>query len=948
MPFSWYTVGSTFVPRSYPFLNGDAGGAVHDGKLFVLGGPSRRDVNAYNPATDLWEPHTPLPTAQSFVFRNRVAADGTYLYLLSGVTLRRYNPTTGVWDTRATFPVSGADTSFPFVLHKGKIHHIGMAGFQHHAYDIATNTWSAALALPPTINNVPAAISVGDYIYVYGGPNTFVRYDPVTDTWVTLNSPVSGHWKTDLIFFQGAIWLMGGQTGDSFTTEVDIVESYDITTGNWTTLAPLPTRRTTMVSAVIGQRVYMVGGRENGTATLTKGLAIYSEDQPAPVSPPFPPITTNEWFHQTHAVFKPAALPVPGYDLGLVAHNGLIWRLGGNGAAISADVSSYDPATNTWTTRTPLDAATAITGNRVVTDGTYFYFFQGTSATFKRYDPATGVTMTLAAAPITNTLAPLIYWDGKIYSLSVTSSQNAIVYTIATNTWATFTLKPASMADASAMVIGDNFYIHGSGEVFQRYEPVHGFWRYLQPPPVSVRGSLMLAREGLIYLISGQTTTSLNTALRAEVQVYDPAKNQWAQAPALPVPRSLSAAALLGNNMYVAGGFVEPRDSFYTLDAALPTAKWFTTGDLKFVPAPLPVALYASGYVVHKGDFYLLGGDNGSAAIQSIWRYRPSTNSWVQRADLPAAMAGNTSFRKQVASDGTYIYFIDARNAVLYRFDTNANTFTALAPPGTTGSFDLLHLNGKLYYGMTSTNPRVYDIATNTWSGLTAAWTTIDEGATSAIFNGLLYFYSPTAFRTYNPTTAAWTVLTMPGVVLSDQVFAEFDGQLLLIGGLDADGTGSTNVTAYNPATGAWSAGLPMPTARVRHMLANVNGRVYVAGGVDYDATTLARRQVFTTEMYAYNPPVQILVYEFKLQGSYSIPYLTSLQGSYNLHFADEFFLFGEYQAGAEGARVIEFFGVYSSRAVEFHLPGIYSLDPYPEDDGGLYEAFEIFHIWVT
>ena len=50
---------------------------------------------------------------------------------------------------------------------------------------------------------------------------------------------------------------MGGERG---STTFDAVDAYDVATGQWTSLPPMPTARHGVATAVIGDTVYAIGG----------------------------------------------------------------------------------------------------------------------------------------------------------------------------------------------------------------------------------------------------------------------------------------------------------------------------------------------------------------------------------------------------------------------------------------------------------------------------------------------------------------------------------------------------------------------------------------------------------------------------------------------------------------------------------------------------------------
>jgi N-acetylneuraminic acid mutarotase len=134
---------------------------------------------------------------------------------------------------------------------------------------------------------------------------------------------------------------------------------------------------------------------------------------------------------------------------------------------------------------------------------------------------------------------------------------------------------------------------------------------------------------------------------------------------------------------------------------------------------------------------YVGGGGHACGYRRDFYRYDPATDTWLQRANLPADLAGAVG-----ASDGTYGYLAcgempgGGRSDFLYRYNpsTNSWTFLSLVPgpnPGTReGRFapSMAYYQGKLYIGGGWGSVRnsggclwdfhAYDIATNSWTRL--------------------------------------------------------------------------------------------------------------------------------------------------------------------------------------------------------------------------------------
>src|SRR5262249_22215086 len=117
----------------------------------------------------------------------------------------------------------------------------------HQVYDPANGRWRDAAPLPLARDH-PAVVAAGGKIHAIAGrlaaPDQPVArqdiYDPATDPWSegpplpTLRSAVAA------VLFRGLILVTGGETRAKTFSEN---EAYELKTGRWLTLAPLPEGR---------------------------------------------------------------------------------------------------------------------------------------------------------------------------------------------------------------------------------------------------------------------------------------------------------------------------------------------------------------------------------------------------------------------------------------------------------------------------------------------------------------------------------------------------------------------------------------------------------------------------------------------------------------------------------------------------------------------------------
>jgi N-acetylneuraminic acid mutarotase len=258
------------------------------------------------------------------------------------------NPPPGMYGTRSMLPAANSEMAVAEA--NGKIYVLG--GYPSsgesvttvQVYDVATDTWGMAAALPEPLHH-PVAIGVAGKIYSLGGQigrsasvdtTLTIVLDPVANMWSTLAPMPTARGAGASAAIGDKIYVVGGRppAGNAF-------EVYDISDNAWTPLPDLPTaanERNHIAATAIGGKVYVAGGRYNGgsfSSPMTDRLDIYD-----PVA--------NAWT-------PGAALPRPRGGLNGIAAFGCFFTWGGEGGNIGEpnnvfpDHDVYNPRTNQWT-----------------------------------------------------------------------------------------------------------------------------------------------------------------------------------------------------------------------------------------------------------------------------------------------------------------------------------------------------------------------------------------------------------------------------------------------------------------------------------------------------------------------------------------------------------------------------------------------------------------------
>jgi hypothetical protein len=252
-------------------------------------------------AQSVWQPQTPFPAPPAEFL---AAAARGKLYLFGGLAPKfvprglvyEYDPATRVWTAKKPMPLPSHHLAL--AEYNGKIYSFG--GFKLPAsgeiawepidnsweYDPSTDTWKPLKPMPSKRGGGAAAV-VNGKIYVIGGagvhpgsknaplflgPNgtphrsvgTVEEYDVASDTWRERNSMPTARNHFVVASVNGKIYAIGGRLASAFVSlgsDTDVVEEYDPATDQWgVPRARMSTPRASMVSAVYGGRIYIVGG----------------------------------------------------------------------------------------------------------------------------------------------------------------------------------------------------------------------------------------------------------------------------------------------------------------------------------------------------------------------------------------------------------------------------------------------------------------------------------------------------------------------------------------------------------------------------------------------------------------------------------------------------------------------------------------------------------------
>lgn len=278
----------------------------------------------------------------------------------------------------------------------------------------------------PTPRGGPAVGVIGGKIYVSGvhdavpGPgfnvvSSLVVYDPVTDTWDSSRTPDpqprGGHGAAVI---GGKLYVAGGCPGSppfgpACASTTSLLESYDPVTDTWTTLAPMPLNRGAVAVAAVDGKLYVAGGFSTCTSFCPQTGDLQVYD---PV--------TNTWTIKAPMQARDDAEAV-GIGGKLYVLGGLIRaHPGPGGGAATGSLQVYDPASDIWdASKMPMPTArTSFAGDVINNQILAVGGSDNVSAVLaanERYDPATDTWTSLAPMPTVRAQLGAAAVGGKLY-----------------------------------------------------------------------------------------------------------------------------------------------------------------------------------------------------------------------------------------------------------------------------------------------------------------------------------------------------------------------------------------------------------------------------------------------------------------------------------------------------------------------------------------------------
>jgi N-acetylneuraminic acid mutarotase len=283
-----------------------------------------------------------------------------------------------------------------------------------------------------------------------------------SSNWSTLKEMPSKRTELSAVSLAHNIYVIGGVMKKKNT---DLVEIYDTKTNTWKAGDPLPQKRNHVAAATFENKIYVIGGF-NDKGMPTNNLFIYNPN-------------TNEWK-------QGADMPTTRGALTANFVNGTLYVVGGDGTrlwnsdgydpeGVVAVNEAYDPKTNTWTKRSPMQIPRDHLASAVIDGKVYIIGGRepiGKSSLFR--------------------------------NLNINE-----VYDTKTDTWSFGHPLASYRSSLAAASVNDKIYVFG-GENTERtfdnneeYDPQNDTWKSCEPMPSARHGLGAASIEDKVYVVGG-------------------------------------------------------------------------------------------------------------------------------------------------------------------------------------------------------------------------------------------------------------------------------------------------------------------------------------------------------------------------------------------------------------------------------------------------------------
>ncbi len=192
------------------------------------------------------------------------------------------------WQTVECDGVPTARHETGFVECQGKFYLIGGRGIKPvEEFDLATRSWRQLSSTPIEIHHFQP-VAIGDTIYLVGAMTgefphetpieRVYAYRPKTDSW-SVGAEIPADRRrgcAGTVVRGGLIYLICGIKDGHHSGGVNWFDAYDPTDDSWTQLPDAPRVRDHFPATLVGNRIYVVGGRNTSVHTESDHAAFFN------------------------------------------------------------------------------------------------------------------------------------------------------------------------------------------------------------------------------------------------------------------------------------------------------------------------------------------------------------------------------------------------------------------------------------------------------------------------------------------------------------------------------------------------------------------------------------------------------------------------------------------------------------------------------------------------
>lgn len=476
-------------------------------------------------------------------------------------------------------------------------------------YDTKAENYTTDLTTPRASSS---CVVINNKIYVFGGygQNQSDALDAVEIFNLSTNTSTAGATLPQALFATSALYIgdkayvVGGRnsTGASKT-----LYEYDTVQNSWSAFVDMPSPRFHARVATINNDIIVVGGFDDTDNVATPNKEIIALN-----------VATKEWTTVTRVRSDRT-----GYSIAV--DNGQIYFIGGdNGAAIE----KFDYFNKTWFPKTPMRTQAVQMAATKLDNDIYLVGGEGRTdptanntalASVEKYNHVNDIWTFVENAPAARAGASAVSYKKNIFviggMMGSEPSTRLDVYDTESNTWQQRADAPRAVTNATAYAIGDSIYVLGGDETqrsVQEYDINNDSWIVKKNTLIGRKNAATVAYEDYIYILGGITTGELsqNGAIRNTAYRYNAKGDFWETLPPLISARASASAFVVNGRIFVAGG----KDDF----AILGTAEVFNpheTSGRWVVGSNLNTPRFGAFGTAVDGIGYLVGGESKGEAI---------------------------------------------------------------------------------------------------------------------------------------------------------------------------------------------------------------------------------------------------------------------------------------------------------------------------------------------